>query len=166
MRTRVTVPCRLVLRVVLCRCASPAGSTNSRADRISQAISASEDAISAAVAGGNVRSATAKAKDFAVLATRENTKASDFGRRLQQGAPMVVQQAAWGLGCNGRVQLVGHSVRPYTHKPTELYRHPIWASHSLFQLCWFVCCSSFAVSISTGPELPASRRAATVCQDS
>jgi hypothetical protein len=60
------------------------GATNSRADRISQSISASEDAISA-VAGSNVRSATAKGKDFAVLATRENTKASDFGRRLQQG---------------------------------------------------------------------------------
>jgi hypothetical protein len=70
--------------MVLCLCAPPAGSTNSRADRISQAISASEDAISAAAAGGSVRGATAKGKDFAMLATRQNTKASDFGRRLQQ----------------------------------------------------------------------------------
>jgi hypothetical protein len=61
-------------------------------------MSASEDAIAAAAAGSNVQAATTKARAYAVLATRENTKASDFGRKLQQGAPMVIQQAGCTAG--------------------------------------------------------------------
>jgi hypothetical protein len=86
----------------LLRCCRLAGASNGRSDRISQAISASEDAIAAAAAGGNVRAATTKARAYAVLATRENTKASDFGRKLQQGVPMVIQQLAGKPGLNRR----------------------------------------------------------------
>jgi hypothetical protein len=49
-----------------------------------------------------VRAATTKARAYAVLATRENTKASDFGRKLQQGVPMVIQQLAGKPGLNRR----------------------------------------------------------------
>jgi hypothetical protein len=63
-----------------------AGATNSRSDRIAQALSASSDAITAAVTGSsNAATATQRSKAFATLATRESTRASDFGRRLQQG---------------------------------------------------------------------------------
>jgi hypothetical protein len=63
-----------------------AGATNSRSDRITQALSASADSIGLAVtSNSNVQAAAQKSKAFATLATRENTKASDFGRRLQSG---------------------------------------------------------------------------------
>jgi hypothetical protein len=61
------------------------GATNSRSDRIAQALSASGDAIAASVSSGNVRGAATKSRDFALLATKENTKASDFGRKMLSG---------------------------------------------------------------------------------
>jgi hypothetical protein len=58
------------------------GPTNSRSDRITQAISASEDAIGRAVSGKtSARLATDQSRAFAKLATRDGAKPSDFGRR-------------------------------------------------------------------------------------
>jgi hypothetical protein len=51
-------------------------------------MSASEDAIAAAAAGSNVQAATTKARAYAVLATRESTKASDFGRKMLSGGQL------------------------------------------------------------------------------
>jgi hypothetical protein len=73
----------LTLLLLLC---IVAGATNSRSDRIAQALSASSDAITAAVTGSsNAATAAQRSKAFATLATRDSTRASDFGRRLQQG---------------------------------------------------------------------------------
>ena len=76
-----TLWCSLGLTLFWSRCFPPAaGATNSRSDRITQALSASADSIGLAVTGNsNVQAAAQKSKAFATLATRESTKASDFG---------------------------------------------------------------------------------------
>jgi hypothetical protein len=73
---------------------SATGATNSRSDRITQALSASADSIGLAVtSNSNVQAAAQKSKAFATLATRENTKASDFGRRLFSGKLLACSAA-------------------------------------------------------------------------
>jgi hypothetical protein len=98
-----------------CACALPlplhchTGATNSRSDRIAQALSASGDAIAASVSSGNVRGAATKSRDFALLATKENTKASDFGRRLQQGRCCKTYLLGFVSSENPQLQSACHS---------------------------------------------------------
>jgi hypothetical protein len=87
------------------------GSANSRSDRITQAISASEDAIQQAVSGrSTASSATTKSKDFASLATRDATKPSDFGRRLRSGE--LLQQPIGPYSALGSIVLFHLAISP------------------------------------------------------